>query len=82
MSNEPTIPTPASPRPRRPPDEIRLTPVQAYKAMQLFLEEYRSGAPSDAMDMILSDLELLDDGNSADPAMIRIWDRCVKGAMS
>ena len=54
--------------------EEKITILQAYKAMFEFLRElyYREGRPEN-LGNFLSDLQLLDNGKSADPASWDDW---------
>ena len=54
----------------------KITEKQAFQAMVLFLEGYYERTKSDDVGAILSDLILLEDGNTADPAA---WDDWMKG---
>ena len=52
----------------------KLTLIQAYKAMLIFIEDYyyRGGEPGD-IGLLLGIMQLLDDGKPADPAMWNDW---------
>ena len=52
----------------------------AYKTMLQFLEERYRLLPSDALGSLLGDLQLLADGEPADPAMTEEWDQAVEAA--
>jgi hypothetical protein len=56
-----------------------LTPIQAYKAMLIFIEEYyyRGGEPDD-IGLLLGILQLLEDDKPADPAMWNDWIIAIK----
>jgi len=53
---------------------------EAYKAMFLFLEFYwkLGNKQSDDLAVLLSDLALLPDGSSADPALLDDWEKCLR----
>jgi hypothetical protein len=57
----------------------QMTPQQAFNAMSLFLERYyqRVGEPSE-LGAVLSDIQLLPDGSTADPAMWNDWLEAVR----
>ena len=59
-----------------------LTLIQAYKAMLIFIEEYyyRGGEP-DEIGLLLGIMQLLDDGEPADPAMWNDWITAVNQVM-
>lgn len=60
----------------------RLTNQQAFQAMVLFLEGFYERTKSDDVGAILSDLILLEDGNTADPAAWDDWMKCVYKVLS
>ena len=51
--------------------------ILAYKTMVQFLEERYRLLPTDALGGLLGDLQLLDDGEPADPAMKQEWEKAV-----
>ena len=53
----------------------KLTVQQAFQAMVNFLEGYYERTKSDDIGSLLGDLQMLNDGNTADPAA---WHRWVK----
>ena len=53
---------------------------QAFRAMVLFLERYFERTQSDDVGALLGDLQLLDDGLTADPAAWPEWLECVQVA--
>jgi hypothetical protein len=57
----------------------RISAIEAYKAMFLFLDSYwkLGNKKSDELAGLLGDLALLSDGSSADPAMSEDWQKCV-----
>jgi hypothetical protein len=57
----------------------QLTSEQAYKAMVLFLQEYweRGNRTDEDIAVLLGSMSLLEDGSSADPAMLCDWQSCV-----
>ena len=63
------------------PSEMRnLTVEEAYQAMFNMLERYYARAASDDIGGLLGDMSLLEDGTSADPAMMSEWVDCVAAA--
>lgn len=58
--------------------EVKLTQEQAYEAMFHFLEELYNNGFEEELGGILGSLSLLEDGESADPAMIQDWESAVK----
>ncbi len=61
-------------------DNVRLTPQQAYRAMFLFLENYTGrfkGTPPKELSILLSFMQLFDDGIPGDPAFREDWHKCV-----
>lgn len=66
-------------------ENVTLTPLQAYKAMYLFLERYAErfkGPPPEELSIILGLMRLLDDGKPADAAFGEYWDECVTEILS
>lgn len=59
-----------------------MTDRQALKAMVLFLERYFERTHSDDVGALLSDLLILDDGLTADPAAWADWLECIREATS
>lgn len=55
-----------------------LSVLDAYRAMQLFLEDYHRFTGSDDVGALLGGLQLLADGSSADPAAWSDWLNCVQ----
>jgi len=53
------------------PEQISVQ--QAYRAMCFFLEAYNSRGPSDEIEILLGNLQLMDDGNPFDPAAWDDW---------
>jgi hypothetical protein len=52
---------------------MKLTEEEAFKAMVIFLERYYNETHSDDIGSLLSDLILLDDKKTADPAAWNDW---------
>lgn len=50
-----------------------LTELEAFKAMVYFLEKYYQRTASDDIGSLLGDLQLLQDGGTADPAAWEDW---------
>jgi hypothetical protein len=50
-----------------------LTELEAFKAMVRFLESYYQRTESDDIGSLLGDLQLLQDGGTADPAAWQDW---------
>lgn len=59
----------------------KLTILQAYNAMRLFLERYYTQTSSDDVGALLSDLLFLEDGSTADPAAWNDWLESVNKAL-
>jgi hypothetical protein len=55
-----------------------LTDKQAYTAMFYFLEKYWEINNSMEIRSLLSDMSLLSDGSTADPAMVSEWQKAVQ----
>lgn len=55
-----------------------MTDEQAFKAMVFFLERYFERTHSDDVGALLGDLQLLDDGLTADPAVWPEWLECLR----
>ena len=56
---------------------MKLTPLQAYAAMQLFLEDYFQKTSSDSLGSLLGSMSFLEDGHTADPALWVDWTEAV-----
>ena len=54
-----------------------LTDKQAYLVAYEFLKQLYERGPSDDVAVLLGSMTLLDDGGSADPAMLQDWQKCV-----
>jgi hypothetical protein len=54
-----------------------LNKIQAFEAMRKFLEKYYERTFSDDVGSLWGDLQILDDGNTADPAAMKDWDKCI-----
>jgi len=52
--------------------------TDAYKAMVLFLEEHYQRTNSDDIAALLSSMQFLEDGSTADPAIWEDWLDCIK----
>jgi len=50
-----------------------LTPPQSFCAMQFFLEDYFNATSSDSIGALLSCMQFLDDGQTADPVLWEDW---------
>ncbi len=50
-----------------------ITSLQAFKALQNFLDNYYYTTPSETLDLLLSYIQLLQDGKTADPAFWADW---------
>ena len=71
MNSTPTLDSPG----RHPVAE--LSDRQAYAVMREFLTRYYERTGSDDVGSLLGDLQLLQDGGSADPAALDDWNDCV-----
>lgn len=56
----------------------RLTERKVFEAMVLFLEGFYERTQSDDVGGLLSDLMMLEDGTTADPAAWEDWIECVQ----
>jgi hypothetical protein len=54
-----------------------LTVQEGFAAMRLFLEDYYEQTHSDDIGALLGDLQILEDGMTADPAVWDDWLACV-----
>ncbi|MBD0344400.1 MAG: hypothetical protein ICV63_06110 [Coleofasciculus sp. Co-bin14] len=59
----------------------KLTERKAFEAMVLFLEGFYERTQSDDVGGLLSDLMMLEDGTTADPAAWEDWIECVQKAL-
>ena len=61
-------------------NQKELSRIEAYQAMFLFLDFYwkLGGKKSDELAGLLGSLALLPDGESADPALMDDWKKCVE----
>jgi hypothetical protein len=59
-----------------------LTIRQAYEAMALFLEGVYQRTNSDDLGALLGDLQILEDGGTADPAAWQDWSNSVRTVLS
>jgi hypothetical protein len=59
-----------------------LTEKQAFLAMIFFLEQYYQQTESDDVGALLSSLQLLEDGMTADPAMWDDWLEVISRTLS
>ncbi len=57
----------------------RLTPLQAFNAMTKFLEIYFKRTSSDSIGALLSCMQFLEDGQTADQAIWEDWITSLKG---
>lgn len=55
-----------------------LTNRQAYLVAYEFLKQFYERVPSDDVAVLLGSMTLLEDGGSADPAMLRDWQKCAE----
>ncbi len=55
-----------------------LTYLEAFKAMRCFLENYYDQTNSDDVGSLLGEMQILEDGETADPASWDDWMDCVK----
>ena len=55
-----------------------ITEYQAFEAMKKFLEKYYRRTASDDVGSLLGDLQMLQDGVTADPAAWNDWIKCVQ----
>ena len=56
----------------------KLTMLQAFEAMKVFLDEYYKLTKSDDVGGLLGDMQLLQDGATADPATWGEWEESVE----
>ena len=56
--------------------------LRAYKIMFRFLDDRYSRHPSDDLGALLGELDLRDDGNPGDLAIVEDWERAVAGVES
>lgn len=59
----------------------KLTPAEAFQAMILFLEKYYEQTQADDIGALLGSLQLLEDGQPADPALWQDWLASFESAM-
>jgi hypothetical protein len=57
-----------------------MTEEQAYKAMFLYLDAYFERKPDAELGSVLSDIQILEDGGPADPAVTQDWKQAVRRA--
>jgi hypothetical protein len=60
----------------------QLTIRQAFETMVLFLEGVYSRTGSDDLGSLLGDLQMLDDGTTADPAAWQDWLKSVRSVLA
>ncbi len=60
----------------------KLTERQAFEVMALFLEGFYERTQSDDVGGLLSDLLILEDDTTADPAAWQDWMECVQKVLS
>lgn len=58
--------------------EEKITVLEAYKAMITFLDYYYTHFGQDSVGSVLSDIQILPNGHSADPAAWDDWLEAVK----
>lgn len=56
---------------------MKISNVDAFKAMILFLEDYYQKTNSDDVAVLLGGMQLLEDGITTDPAMWEEWLDCI-----
>jgi len=56
----------------------KLSIFQTFKAMTKFLEAFYERTSSDDVGSLLSEMEILEDGNTADPAAWHDWIRSIE----
>jgi len=54
-----------------------LTYLEAFKAMSCFLEKYYDQTSSDDIGSLLGEIQLVENGSTADPAAWEDWMKCV-----
>jgi hypothetical protein len=57
-------------------EAISLTPIEALRAMQLFLRQFYDRAGND-METLIADISIERDGGTLDPAAWEDWMRCI-----
>lgn len=55
-----------------------LTYLEALKVMNCFLEKYYEQTSSEDIGSLLGDMQILDDGKTADPAVWEDWVNCIR----
>ncbi|NCT73495.1 MAG: hypothetical protein GXC78_03110 [Chitinophagaceae bacterium] len=58
-------------------EKILLTEKEAYVAMQLFVENVWSMTNDEGLAIMLSSMNILNDGSTADPAYWEDWQDCI-----
>lgn len=53
--------------------EEKITPLEAYKAMIIFLDEYHYRFGQDSVASVLGSIHLIDENRTADPAAWEDW---------
>lgn len=60
----------------------KLTSKQAFQAMVLFLEGFYEHTKSDDIGALLGDLQILEDGNTVDPAAWEDWLKSIERVLN
>lgn len=55
-----------------------LTYLEAFKVMSCFLEEYYNRTLSEDIGALLGEIQILEDGKTADPAAWQDWINCIQ----
>lgn len=58
-------------------EDKKISPLEAFKAMQYFLEKYYEQTQSGDVGSLLGGLQMLEDKTTADPAAWYDWMDCV-----
>jgi len=61
--------------------EEKLTKQQAYNATIKFLEVFYERTKSDAVRVLLNEMDFLADGRLAHPAVLNYWNKCVEATL-
>ncbi len=56
----------------------KLTYLEAFKIMSCFLENYYNQTSSEDIGLLLSEIQILEDGKTVDPAMWQDWMDCIQ----
>lgn len=55
-----------------------LTYLEAFKVMNCFLEKYYKQTSSEDIGSLLGEMQILEDGKTADPAAWEDWINCIR----